>query len=417
MRVLRVDSWEGRPGGGQDYIRAVADELHARGHEQRLVNLVREVPGAPRPDERYVRTSGSTLARAAEDLTVHGAVAVALEENVREFRPDLVHLHRFDAAFTTIAGWVARLEVPVVFTSHDAELVCPISTLILPDGRVCEGGVRPRCQFTGCDVGWGAPLNVWQRQIFDRWVAPKVQAFLSPNRSLAGYLDRHWYRPSVHLPPFARIPGAVRAAAPPYPSSSAPPVVGFMGRLEPYKGVADLLEAFVRVRARLPGARLDLAGDGPSRSSFEAQALRLGVADAVTWRGDLRGEAKDEWFATIRVLAVPSRGWENFGLVALEALTRGRPVVASDFGGLPDVVEEGASGHLVPVAAPGALATALLDLLEDPERAARWGAEGRARALERFTPEIHVDRLLAVYRAVLDGRPIVSNSRASDLLA
>jgi glycosyltransferase involved in cell wall biosynthesis len=418
VRILRIDSWEGRPGGGQVYVRSVADELTARGHPQRLLNIVSEAPADPRPDERYLVTPSPGRERLGEDLVASAEFDGLFQASVEEFQPELVHLHRFDALFTPIARCLERVDVPLVFTAHDAELVCPISTLVRPGGVICEGGVLPRCLFTGCDVGVaGLGYNLWQRQVFDRQVAPRVRAFLCPSQLLAQYLHVHGYRPAIHLPPFARIPPEVARAAYPPPPSVLPPTIGYIGRLEPYKGVQDLLAATALVARTIPTLRLEIAGDGSYRSELVALAESLGIGDRVLWRGFVEGDAKEAWFRGVHVVAVPSNVWENFGLVALEALTRGRPVVATDFGGLPDIVQDGATGRLVPVSRPDRLAAALIELLTDPARGAAMAAEGRSRMLARFTPELHLTRLLAVYESVLAGRPLSSPMVAADLVA
>ena len=417
MRVLRVDSWEGEIGGGQVYIRSVADALSERGHPQRLLNLVTERPTAPRADEEYVVTAPTARARLLSDLGSSAAFESAFRGILEEFKPELIHLHRFDTMFTPIARALGDVDLPIVFTAHDAEIVCPISTLIQPGGVVCDGGVRFRCLVTGCRVGWGGPYNLWQTRVFDQQLAPRIAAFLCPSSLLTTYLHRNHYRPAIHLPPFARIPEAVRAAPYPPPPTDGPPTVGYLGRLEPYKGVQDLLEAIAILSRQEPKLRLTVAGAGGYRSTLEARARALGVSDRVEWRGDVRGAEKEDWFRSINVLAVPSNVWENFGLVALEALTRGRPVVATDFGGLPDIVQDGETGRLVPVSDPGRLAEALRETLADRDRSARWAAEGRRRALERFTPELHVARLLDVYRAVLDRASLGSPMEADALSA
>jgi len=417
MRILRVDSWDGARGGGQEYVRSVADELTARGHPQLLLQVVSGAQEAPRPDERRLEIPPSGPTRLAADLGAATAFDAFFDAAVREFHPDVVHVHHFDAAFVPIARSLDPLDIPLVFTAHDAELVCPISTLIRPGGIVCDGGVRPRCLFTGCHVGIGGPYNLLQRRVFDERVAPSVRAYLCPSHLLMEYLHDNGYRPAVHLPPFARIPGAVRDAPYPPPPEGAAPTVGYLGRLEPYKGVHDLIDALARVAPVVPGIRLRVGGEGPFRPHLESLAHRLGVAERIRWDGQLAGDAKEAWFRSIHLLAVPSSAWENFGLVALEALTRGRPVVATNFGGLPDVVQDRETGRLVSVARPDELAAAIAETLSDPARSARWAAEGRRRSLERFTPERHLDGLLAVYCAVLAGRTIPSESVASELAA
>ncbi len=415
MRILRVDSWDGRSGGGQEYVRTVADALARLGHPQRLLSLVSDRAYEARPDEHLYHVPGRGLRRAADDVLGDAEFVAWAKREVEAFRPDLVHLHHYEAEFTGLARFVEDLEVPVVFTAHDASLVCPISTLILPSGAVCEGGVRPRCGVTGCRVGAGLAYNLLQSRRFDADVRPRIRVFLCPSSLLVRYLERHGYAPALHLPPFAEIPAGVRAAVYPWPLATSGPRVGYIGRLEEYKGVLDLIEALPTLRTRHPSLRLSVAGEGPARRAMAATAASLGVAEMIEWAGDVRGEAKEAWFRSVHTVVVPSNAWENFGLVALEALTRGRPVVATDFGGLPDVVEDGESGRLVPIGRPAAIAEAISGLLADPELSRRLAATGRARALERFTPELHVARLLRVYENVLAGATIPSGGAAADL--
>ncbi|HZY70942.1 MAG TPA: glycosyltransferase family 4 protein [Thermoplasmata archaeon] len=416
MRILRVDSWDGVRGGTQSYIRDVTSALALRGHETRLLNLVSVPEASNDPTVRFVPVPPVGGRRIPHDLLAAPAVEAALAEELSRFRPDLVHLHHFDTGFASIARWVRALRVPVVMTAHDAELVCPISTLVRPGRIICEGGVEVRCLFTGCKVGYGGVYNLLQSESFGANVAPKIRAYLCPSRPLVEYLDRHGFRPAVRLPSFAEIPASVRAAPTPEPPSTAPPTVGYLGRIEPYKGVLDLADAVGRLRSRFPDLRLDIAGEGPFRPKLEEHLRALGLTGTTTFRGRVEGAAKERWFAGIHLLAMPSNAWENFGLVALEALARGRPVVATRVGGIPDIVEDSSTGLLVSISEPEALARAIGRLLEDPGLRDRLGSEGRRRVLDRFTPERHVAALLAVYEAVLRGETIPNGVDAESLV-
>jgi glycosyltransferase involved in cell wall biosynthesis len=417
VRILRMDAWAGQPGGGQEYVHTVSDELRARGHDNLIFTLTDRPPPHPRTDERAYVVPTSQVRRLPRDVVGDPAFERGVREAVDSFRPDILHIHRFDSAFHSIARLTDRLGLPVVFTAHDAKLVCPISTLVLPSGEICEGGILPRCAFTGCRVGSGVPYSLYQRREFDARVRPSTRAFLSPSHRLVEYLTAHGYRPAVHLPSFAVIPPDVRRMPYDPKPAGAPPVVGFLGRVEPYKGVSDLVEAVAILATKLPKLRLDVAGEGSSIPSIRKLVAARGLEGRTTLRGHVGGTTKEEWFRYIDVLAVPSVAWENFGLVALEALVRGRPVVAPEFGGLPDIVADGETGRLVPLANPPALAAAVEELLSDRTRSSRLALEGRRRVLERYTPELHVDRLLAVYREILDGRPIPDGTDAATLVA
>ncbi|MCI4344602.1 MAG: glycosyltransferase family 4 protein [Thermoplasmata archaeon] len=412
MRILRIDSWDGQPGGAQDYIREIGVELSRRGHTTEVLDLVSEPMDHPPPGQRSVKVPAGWGRRLPHDVIAAPDVEAAIRGAVRSFQPDLLHLHHFDAAFSSIGRMVPELQVPLVMTAHDAELVCPISTLVRPGNIVCEGGVRPRCLFTGCHVGFGGLYNLWQQRVFDAQVAPHVRAYLCPSYSVAGYLQTHGYRPAVHLPSFARIPPEVAAGTVVAPPDGVVPTVGYLGRLEQYKGVHDLISAIAILRRTLPTARLSIAGAGPYRAALEALVEREGLLGAVEFVGSVSGAAKETWFSSVHVLATPSNFWENFPLVALEGLVRGRPVVGTDIGGIPDIVVPEETGLLVPIADPSALAAALGRLLTDEQLRSRLGGEGRRRVLERFTPELHADRLEAVYRAILAGRSFPPQSEA-----
>lgn len=185
-----------------------------------------------------------------------------------------------------------------------------------------------------------------------------------------------------------------------------PPVLVAAGHLREDKGFDVLIEAFRAVHARFPGARLLLAGDGPDRVALEEAARPLG--DAVQFLGWAMPETTASLLDRSAVVAVPSRV-EAFGLVALEAALRARPVVASAVGGLPEVVDAPATGLLVGPDDPEALAGAICELLGDPARAARMGTAAQARARTLFTPDRFLEAHERVYERVTPHTPAEAN--------
>lgn len=165
------------------------------------------------------------------------------------------------------------------------------------------------------------------------------------------------------------------------------PVVGFIGQLGVHKGVDTLLEAMPAVWARRPETRLLIAG---SRTEFAAQveARVAGYAEEarrkVHLHYDFEESEKPRLFAAVDAFVYPS-GYESFGLAFLEAWAAGKPVVGCRRGAVPDVVRDGQDGVLVPFRDAGALAAAILGLLENPEWARGMGLNGRTRVLDRHT--------------------------------
>jgi glycogen(starch) synthase len=169
-----------------------------------------------------------------------------------------------------------------------------------------------------------------------------------------------------------------------------PPVVLLLSRLVPEKGIDVALHACVRVSSELPDVQVALAGDGPEREALVALVDELDLGDTVEFLGGVPMHDVAAVLQRATVVVVPSRYEEPFGLVAVEAGLAGRPVVASRVGGLPEVVEDGRNGLLVPQDDPDALADAILTVLRNPGFAQRLGAEGRARAERDFGLDRHV---------------------------
>ena len=143
---------------------------------------------------------------------------------------------------------------------------------------------------------------------------------------------------------------------------------------------------------------LDVAGRGPLAPALKAYARELGLQDAVRFLGFVA--PVEQAIEDAAIVVVPSLG-EGFGMVALEAMERARPVIASAVGGLPEIVADGETGIVVPPADAEALAEAIVALAGDLPRAAEMGAAARVRALDEFTPERCVERVEALYQRAL----------------
>lgn len=175
--------------------------------------------------------------------------------------------------------------------------------------------------------------------------------------------------------------------------------IGFVKWLDATYGPDVLLSAFARVTG---GADVELVivGDGPMETDLRVQAARLGVTDRVTFLGRRPHDTLPDVLRSIDVFAMPSRR-ESFGLSALEASACGVPVVASDIGGVPEVVRHGETGLLVPAGDVDALAVALRQLVQDAQRRRAMGAAGRRFVTERFEWSRCLGAMEQVYRGVL----------------
>jgi len=194
-----------------------------------------------------------------------------------------------------------------------------------------------------------------------------------------------------------------------------PPPIAFdplrilcVGRLVPEKGFDLALAAFAIVLQRFPSARLVFAGDGPEVNNLQQQAFDLQILHSVEFVGGVPPERVAGLMGDATLVLVPSR-LEGFGLVALEAGSMARPVVATRVGGLPEIIVHEQTGLLTECENSRALAQAIELLLEQPERARRMGWAARERAQKEFGWERHVDAYEGLYRKLIMDAP----SRAS----
>ena len=278
----------------------------------------------------------------------------------RSFEPDVVHAHWWFPG-GLVGTWVSGLSgVPLVTTLHGTDV------------RLARSTAMARPLFRHVLQQSAAVTTV------SRWLARETETLISGVTT------------SVAPMPVATelfSPGGVRD----------PNRLLFVGRLTPQKGIDALIEAFARLRHP---ATLDVVGDGSLGPSLRERVVRLGIADRVRWLGQLPQPALVDLYRQAAALVVPSTD-EGLGLVAVEAQLCETPVVAYESGGLTDTVQHERTGVLVPPGDIEALAAALDQLLDHPDRGAELGRAGRMVALAGFAPESAARRYAGIYRSVV----------------
>ena len=294
---------------------------------------------------------------------------------LRRFRPHVVQVHESDGGLAALlVAIVGPLSAPVprlvalLQVSYVEELRA-VRPLVF-QGRVLgrPGGVERRFRWLK------APLQI----VLGSLTASVADLVLAPSAATAEEIRRDYKveRPGV-LP---NVTGGLESG-PVVEEAGEGAYFLFVGRLRIRKGVEVLLEAM----KELPDVRLLIAGDGEHRASLERRASELELGSAVRFLGRCDASRVRGLLRRARALVVPSI-YEGMPLVVLEAMEAGVPVIASAVSGIPEVVEDGGTGWLVPPEEPGDLAAALAAAWTDPAEAARRGAAGRRRVEERFRP-------------------------------
>ena len=407
MRIFQAtDSYPPPLTGGRDlHVRMLAHELVRRGHEVEVVTLAG--PGGTRTELDgsipVHRIAGWTRALSSffvdAERPVHPTLpdpgmVRSLAALVRQRQPQVVHAHSW--IVHSLLPFLPSRETRLVFTMHDYGLVCPKNTFIYRSGT-CDGPSFAKC--VACASGqYGAVrsaaltsgLNImrpWHRRV-DRFIAVSAPvARVCAPRVARGGQDVEVippFLPDGSIPP----PDAERPAFVPATGE----YVMFAGALSPHKGIHVLLEAWMGLSPVVPLVLVGLPS--PDRPDHFPDGVI--VAENVPHDDVLRA------WAHCSVAVVPSVWEEPFGLVALEAMATGRPVVASAVGGLMELVVDGSTGILVPPGDSAALRDGIRQLLADPGRRETMGQAGRQRAAA-FSARDLVPRVERVYREAIDG--------------
>jgi glycosyltransferase involved in cell wall biosynthesis len=364
-------------GGMQNDAGQLTRALDRRGVAQTIITAYR--PGAPRRehigDHATVFRVGLPVRRLRQLYSVPASVRLPLYARAA----DLVHAHLAeDLAVVPLALAAARLNrLPLVLTIHTSLT----HTLTVTNPR--SGLLK---------ILGGAMERLGQRH------AVAIIALTPRTGELL--VERGIPADRVHV-----IPPGVDAARfrPPLPDllhDIPRPRAVFIGRLCAQKAVATLIMAIQQLP---PNVHVVLVGDGPQRASLEALTAGLGLRDRTHFRGFVPPQDVPAVLAGADVFVLPSR-YEELGSVLLEAMAAGVPIVASSTGGVPDVVRDGVTGLLVPPGDPGALASAVRAVLDDPGLADRLRAGARATAHQHDSDTL-ADRVLHLYGRIARPSP------------
>lgn len=365
-------SWD-VPGGVQFHVRDLAEVLMGRGHEVSVL--------APADDDSplpaYVVPAGRAV-----PVPYNGSVArvnfgplsaARVRRWLREGRFDVLHIHEpATPSLSLLACWAAT--GAIVATFHTSNLR---SRAMLAASPILEPALEK--------IGARIAVSEDARRTLVEHVGG--DAVLIPN---GVFVDR-----------FA-------AAEPQAAWRGEGGTVGFIGRLdEPRKGLPTLLAAMSEVVADRPGVRLLVAGRGDADEAVGD--LPAQVRDAVTFLGVVSEADKARLLATVDVYVAPNLGGESFGIILVEAMSAGAPVLASDLDAFRRVLDDGRVGLLFPAGDVGTLTGSLRELLGDAGRRDRLSGAGRAW-VRRFDWSVVADQILAVYETVAAGAGAVGEA-------
>jgi phosphatidyl-myo-inositol alpha-mannosyltransferase len=364
MRIGLVSPYDySHPGGVNAHIRPLAKQLREMGHEVKLLapssHKVTSDPYFHRVGGAYPVPVNNSVAR----INLNPLHARRVSDILEQERFDVLHLHEPLAPMLPLTV-LRQSRAANVGTFHAfAESSIPYAS--------SRDILRAYIDRLHAAVAVSEAASAFIRRFF-----PEVHPAVIPNG-----VDVSRFRPDQ--PPLRHLlDGRVNFL--------------FVGRLEERKGLRDLLEGYRYASARVPRARLIIVGGGPERREVEQIVRSRGLPNVVL-AGRVPDEVLPRYHASADVLCAPATGGESFGIVLVEAMAAGLPVICTDIAGYRTVVEPGVDSLTVPPHDPLRLGQAMAELAGDSERRRRMGEGGMRKARERYAWPVVAARVLEVY--------------------
>ena len=316
-----------------------------------------------------------------------------------EWSPDLVHFHNLVGLSLMMIDVCHSRQVPTVMTLHDYWGICFKNTLVKNNGRLChQGGL----DCLGCRevLAGSLPLPTPVRNAHLLLSLRKVSRFIAPSRYLA---DQYAFN-GIPREKISVLKNGIEVDrfGPPRRAHS-PLTLGFIGHLGKHKGLDVLLHALSFLDAQT--VRLLVVGSGEEAASLKASCRESGLQQLVTFSGQIDNQRIASVYQQIDVLIVPSVWPENSPVTITEAMASGLPVIASDIGGINELVEDGVTGFLIPVKDSQAMAERVRRFVERPALKEEMGEKGLEK-IRQYRSQDQVERLVGLYREVLADRTI-----------
>jgi len=383
-------------GGDAVFVEYLSKELLRRGHEVHVFHspasyeLLRDarpiVPDAAVDGglkrHRYISKLGRLYPVLSLSLGLWGGAENSLKELTRDVKPDVVHWHNTKGLIGRPFESDGAL---CLYTAHDYTTVCPRSNLLRADMSICR---TPKL-CTICHLRWRKPPQLWRAGKNRRVVSiPEQMKIISLSDFVAKRLGEDGIRVHKIIRGFVPDRGGDVGR-----DSSSPDTIVYVGLLEYHKGLLQLLDAFIKTRDE-QGFKLAIIGEGTLKGELKRRVEKHGLGDRVSIPGFLSREEVEATRKASAVQIVPSVWYENAPSTILEAYSLGLPVIASDIGGLPEIVGPDSGSVLFPMGDVDRLARLLVDawLTRDSLNARRRMA--RKTYETRFSPDAHLSHYL-----------------------
>ncbi|MDZ7319498.1 MAG: glycosyltransferase family 4 protein [candidate division KSB1 bacterium] len=412
MKILMANKFYFIKGGSERYYFELTKVLHDHGHTVIPFSMKHPRNFSSEYSDYFVDNIEFNLDSGWEKLKnsprIAGRILYSMharkkiEQLIEQTRPDIAHLHMIDHQMSpSILHSLRKYKIPVLLTAHQLKVVCPNYRLFNWNTKqVCEKCLHgnyfypiiEKCHKNSRLAGLLLTLETYLHKLL-RLYENYVDIFHVPSK----FYGRKFVEAGIPSHKVQQLYYTIRIDD--YmPQYEADDYYVYFGRLEEAKGLLTLLQAAEQVRQ----SQLWLIGEGYYRQELEAFAAQRNLRH-VKFLGGKWGEDLKKIISRAKFVIIPSECYDNSPLVVYEAYAMGKPVIGSDIGGIPELIDHQTTGLLFPPGNSEALAEKIGFLLEHPQLVREYGQNARAKAEREFSPQVHYEKIYQLYQNLVNG--------------
>lgn len=319
-----------------------------------------------------------------------------LRKKIRKNKPDIIHLNNISKYQNSIVLAALKEKVPLIQTIHDIRVVCPIGTGVKVDVKVCDGGLGIKCLINKClrMKSYIYLFYPWKiRQLLNRY---GIRYFIVLSNSFKNILESKGWRNIIFMPFFINYKACNNKI-------NTRKDLLFVGSLIDIKGLQYLIKSMPKIIKQFPESKLHIVGDGSEKTKYETIVKDLRLQNNIIFHGKVPNEKVINFYKKSFLFIMPSICIETFGLVGLEAMASGLPVIGSNIGGIPEWLEDGKTGFLVEPGNIEQISNNIIRILSDEKLANDLAENARKRAENWPSQDEYVDKLIKVYMKIMRG--------------
>lgn len=400
MKILLVNKFHWNKGGSEKYYFELGELLKKHGHEVAYFSMEDEKNISTGDKEYFVPKfdlNNSSKLKAL-DVISNKENGKLMAKALDEFKPDIVHLNNFQRQLSaSIIKPIKERNIPIVFTAHDVQAICPAITMMDNEKNTCElcmKGKYINCIKKSCNKGsklksaLGAIEGYYYRN--HKIYMDKIDYIITPSE----FYRTKFIEDGVNENKIQAIHNSIDMNDYNVETQDDGYALYF-GRLSKEKGILDLIKAFTKCN----NGKLYIAGEGPEKENIENIIKENKLEEKVKLLGFLNKEQMTDITRKCKFVVVPSIWYENCPYTILETLAIGKPVIGANIGGIPELVSDEENGFIYNTV--DELAKKMNILFDNKELVEQFSKKSKILAKEKYNKQVYYDKLEKIYMKVV----------------